>query len=94
MVENFAHIPSARTMRDYLKPAAQTFDPGMSYLLPNFHGLGSENPWRHVTELEELCFSNEVDLLKLFPYTPRDEAQGWLKSLNPRSTVTWPEMQK
>ena len=49
-------------------------------LLPNFHGMESENPYSHMREFEEVynTFKEEiatVDLmrLKLFPFTLKDK---------------------
>ena len=61
-------------------------------LFPNFHGMESENPYLHIRGFEEVCntFKEEtatVDLmkLKLFPFTLKDKAKIWLKSLRPRT---------
>ena len=69
-------------------------------LLPNFHGMESENPYSHMREFEEVCntFKEEtvtVDLmrLKLFPFTFKDKSKFWLNSLRPRSVRNWTEMQ-
>ncbi|RVW72589.1 hypothetical protein CK203_060058 [Vitis vinifera] len=61
-------------------------------LLPNFHGMESENPYAHIKEFEEVCNTfreggASIDLmrLKLFPFTLKDKAKIWLNSLRPRS---------
>ncbi|RVW63535.1 hypothetical protein CK203_060858 [Vitis vinifera] len=64
-------------------------------LLPNFHGMESENPYAHIKEFEEVCNTfreggASIDLmrLKLFPFTLKDKAKIWLNSLRPRSMIT------
>ncbi|RVW73643.1 hypothetical protein CK203_057036 [Vitis vinifera] len=58
-------------------------------LLPNFHGMESENPYSHIKEFEEVCNTfreggASIDLmrLKLFPFTLKDKAKIWLNSTN------------
>ncbi|KAL6347700.1 hypothetical protein AAG906_026229 [Vitis piasezkii] len=65
-------------------------------LLPNFHGMESENPYAHIKEFEEVCNTfreggASIDLmrLKLFPFTLKDKAKIWLNSLRPRSIRNW-----
>ena len=72
----------------------------MISLLPKFHGLDFENPYLHFKEFEELCSTfhdqscnEETIRLKLFPFSLKDKAKTWLKSLRPRSIGTWQEMQ-
>ncbi|KAL6329644.1 hypothetical protein AAG906_026369 [Vitis piasezkii] len=62
-------------------------------LLPTFHGMESENPYAHIKEFEDVCNTFQeggasIDLmrLKLFPFTLKDKAKIWLKSLRPRTT--------
>ena len=69
-------------------------------LLPTFHGLESENPYTHIREFEEVCYTfkedaTTVDLmrLKLFPFTLKDKAKIWLNFLRPRTIYNWTEMQ-
>ena len=105
---------AARTLNDYLHPTRiatpsciifpqntpqMDFKPGMIQLLPNFHGLDSENPYLHIREFEEVVATfhsqpNTVDAvrLKFFPFVLKDKAKSWLYSLRPRSIGTWAEM--
>ena len=68
-------------------------------LLPNFHGMESENPYAHIKEFEEVCNTfrerrASIDLmrLKLFPFTLKDKAKIWLNSLRPRSIRNWVDL--
>ena len=50
-------------------------------LLPNFHGMGSENPYAHIKEFEEVCntFREEgasIDLIRLKLFLFYFEGQG------------------
>ncbi|WJZ91317.1 hypothetical protein VitviT2T_010401 [Vitis vinifera] len=69
-------------------------------LLPNFHGMESENPYAHIKEFEEVCNTfreggASIDLMriKLFPFTLKDKAKIWLNSLRPRSIRNWVDLQ-
>ncbi|RVW95569.1 hypothetical protein CK203_039090 [Vitis vinifera] len=69
-------------------------------LLPNFHGMESENPYAHIKEFEEVWNTfreggASIDLmrLKLFPFTLKDKAKIWLYSLRPRSIRNWVDLQ-
>ncbi|KAL6333014.1 hypothetical protein AAG906_020034 [Vitis piasezkii] len=69
-------------------------------LLPNFHGMESENPYAHIKKFEEVCNTfreggASIDLmrLKLFPFTLKDKAKIWLNSLRPRSIRNWVDLQ-
>ncbi|RVX23067.1 hypothetical protein CK203_008498 [Vitis vinifera] len=69
-------------------------------LLPNFHGMESENPYAHIKEFEEVYNTfreggTSIDLmrLKLFPFTLKDKAKIWLNSLRPRSIRNWVDLQ-
>ena len=77
-------------------PSAQSLElkPEVIYPLSIFHGIDSENPCEHIEKLEDLCLSDEVDLLRLFPLSLRGSAKDWFYSLSLRSNCTWAEMQK
>ena len=60
--------------------------------------LGSENPYSHIREFEEVCNTfnedaSNMDLmrLKFFPPTLKDKAKIWLNSLRPRTIQNWIE---
>ena len=89
-----------RTLRDHMNPIRTSspsclvfppdashfnFKPGVIQLLPNFHGLDSENPYLHLREFEEVCNTyNDLNCsmntirLKLFPFSLKDKAKTWL----------------
>ena len=101
---------SLRTMREYLQPPRNStpscfifplnannfiFKSGMISLLPNFHGLKSENPYLHLKEFEEVyatfnaqTCTDEIVKLKSFHFSLKDKAKTWLNSLKPRSIGT------
>ncbi|XP_073307370.1 uncharacterized protein [Primulina huaijiensis] len=77
------------------------FKPGIIQLLPNFHGLDSENPYMHLREFEEVCNTyNDLNCsmntirLKLFPFSLKDKAKTWLQNLRSGSIRTWDELQQ
>ena len=67
-------------------------------ILPNFRGLKNENPNVHVRAFEEVIGSfyaqNVIKTakLRLFPFSFKDKAKGWLYTLKPRSIGNWVEM--
>ena len=67
-------------------------------ILPNFRGLENENPNVHVRAFEEVIGSfyaqNVIKTakLRLFPFSLKDKAKGWLYTLKPRSIGNWGEM--
>ena len=69
-------------------------------MLPIFHGKPSEDPYRHLDELSQLCEINQiynvstyVMKMKLFPATLRDRAKDWFLNLGKEFT-TWTEMKE
>ena len=102
-----------RSMRDHIHPPRVSAPscivppgedmivrPYLVPLIPNFHGMESENPYSHIREFEEVCDTfkegaNNLDLMKLkcFPLTLKDKAKIWLNSLRPRTIRNWTEMQ-
>ena len=57
-------------------------------MLPIFHGKPSEDPYRHVDELSQVCEINHLQnapantmKMKLFPATFRDQAKDWFLKL-------------
>lgn len=70
--------------------------PHVIQLLPNFHGLNQEDPYMHIKDFLEICdtfkfqnFSDESVRLRLFPFSLKDKAKAWLKSLSSRSITSW-----
>ncbi|XP_071714514.1 uncharacterized protein [Rutidosis leptorrhynchoides] len=63
--------------------------------------MANEEPYEHITELNEICATNQVNgftddevCLRLFPYSLKDKAKRWFLSLPARSISTWAEMKK
>ena len=68
-------------------------------MLPIFHGKPSEDPYRHVDELSQVCEINHLQnvpadtmKMKLFPATLRDRAKDWFLKLGKEFT-SWTEME-
>ena len=69
-------------------------------MLPIFHGKPSEDPYRHVDELCQVCEINHLQnvladtmKMKLFPATLRDRAKDWFLKLGKEFT-SWTEMEE
>ena len=89
-----------------VRPAivANTFEiqPGTIQMVQNtvqFGGSPTEDPNMHIRNFIEICdtfkFNNvsEDDVkLRLFPFSLRDKAKGWLHSLPAGSITTWEEL--
>ena len=65
-------------------------------ILPNFHGLRTEDPETFLFEFEVLCRSydylQDSKKLKLFPTTLKGATLKWFMGLIPQSIRTWDEM--
>ena len=89
-----------RRLSDYARPVLQRpvtlihaslarnanfrIDSHVMSMLPIFHGKASEDPYRHVDELSQVCEINQIHnvsadvmKMKLFPATLRDRAKDW-----------------
>ena len=71
------------------------------HLLPNFHGLSGEDPFRHLKEFHVVCLSmkptgvsEESIKLRAFPFTLKDTAKDWFYYLPPGSVNTWADLEK
>ena len=69
-------------------------------MLPIFHGKLSEDPYRHIDELSQVCEINHLQnipantmKMKLFPTTLRDRAKDWFLKLGKEFT-SWTEMEE
>ena len=67
---------------------------------PIFHAKPSEDPYRHVDELSQVCEINHLQnvpadtmKMKIFPATLRDRAKDWFLQLGKEFT-SWTEMEK
>ena len=70
-------------------------------MLPSFYGLSNEDPYRHLDEFLEICstvrinnFGDDAMRLTLFPFSLKDKAKHWLKSLETVRITTWEGMQR
>ena len=68
--------------------------------LPIFHGKPSEDPYRHVDELSQVCVINHLQnvpvdtmKMKLFPANLRDRAKDWFLKVGKEFT-SWTEMEE
>ena len=69
-------------------------------ILPIFLGKPSEDPYRNVDELSQVCEINQIHnvsayvmKMKLFPATLRDRAKDWFLKLGKEFT-SWTEMEE
>ena len=105
-----------RRLSDYARPVLQRpvtrihaprgrnanfrIDPHVMSMLPIFHGKPSEDPYRHVDQLSQVCEINQIHnvsadvmKMKLFPVTLRDRVKDWFFKLGKEFT-TWTEMEQ
>ena len=74
---------------------------GLIHLLPNFHGLAGEDPYKHLKEFHVVCssfkpqgVSEEHVKLRAFPFSLKDKAKSWLLDLPAGSVRTWNKLVK
>lgn len=87
-----------------IRPAitATHFETKPIYMIQNsvqFGGLPSDDPNDHLINFMEICdtfkyngVTDDAIRLRLFPFTLRDKAKGWLHSLPPGSISTWNDL--
>ena len=67
-------------------------------VLPNFHGLKSEDPKTFLFEFEVLCrtydYLEDSPKIKLFPSTRKGATLKWFMGLVTQSIRTWNDMKK
>ena len=68
-------------------------------MLPSFYGKTNEDPYKHLDEFLEIYFTvkiqnftDDVLRLTLFPFSLKDKAKYWLRTLG-KSIGTWADMQ-
>ncbi|CAN6716294.1 unnamed protein product [Malus baccata var. baccata] len=71
------------------------------HMLPFFYGLPNEDPLAHIKEFYNVMSGlplqrvSEANLrMRVFPYTLKDRAKGWLMTLPPGSLTTWDAVAK
>nr|XP_027090502.1 uncharacterized protein LOC113711543 [Coffea arabica] len=74
---------------------------GLIHLLPSFHGLPGEEPYKHLQEFDVVCNSmkppgitEEQITMRAFPFSLKDSAKDWLYYLPPGSKITWGQLKK
>ncbi|CAN6451408.1 unnamed protein product [Victoria cruziana] len=71
-------------------------------MLPLFHGVEDEDPYYHLDEFLDVCgtvritnIDDDVLKLRLFPFSLKDKAKYWLKSLTSMIRIqSWEELQR
>nr|XP_027099211.1 uncharacterized protein LOC113718508 [Coffea arabica] len=74
---------------------------GLISLLPSFHGLPGQEPYKHLQEFDVVCNSmkppgitEEQIKMRAFPFSLKDSAKDWLYYLSPGSITTWDQLKK
>ncbi|XP_027166055.1 uncharacterized protein LOC113766022 [Coffea eugenioides] len=74
---------------------------GLIALLPSFHGLSSEEPYKHLQEFDVVCNSMKLSgiteeqiKMRAFPFSLKDSAKDWLYYLSPGSITTAASLRK
>ena len=74
---------------------------GLIHLLPKFHGLAGEDPYKHLKEFHIVCFTMKPPdvqedhiFLKAFPHSLEGVAKDWLYYLAPRSIFSWDDLKR
>ncbi|CAN6445452.1 unnamed protein product [Victoria cruziana] len=70
-------------------------------MLPLFHGLANEDPYRHLDLFLDVCATVKIShvedgalRLRLFLFSLKDRARDWLKYLPPSVSIdTWEDLQ-
>ncbi|CAN6465561.1 unnamed protein product [Victoria cruziana] len=90
----------AGVMRPHIGAAHYEIKASTINMLPSFHGLASEDPYRHLDEFLDICATVRIShiednslRLRLFPFSLKEKAKDWLKSLPPSvRIVTWEDL--
>ncbi|CAN6454311.1 unnamed protein product [Victoria cruziana] len=71
-------------------------------MFSSFYGLATEDPYRHLDEFLDVCATVKISHVddgalrfRLFPFSLKDRARDWLKSLPPVVSIeTWEDLQQ
>ncbi|CAN6454588.1 unnamed protein product [Victoria cruziana] len=69
-------------------------------MLPSFHSLESDDPYHHIDEFLDICATIRIShieddalRLRLFPFSLKEKAKHWLKSLPPSVRIAmWEDL--
>ena len=106
MGDQLPEANDAKALKDFSEPkiAATTFEirPGTIRMVQNsvqFGGSPTEDPNMHIRDFIEICdtfkfngVTEDAIKLRLFPFSLRDKAKGWLHSLPAGSITTWEDL--
>ncbi|VVA32707.1 PREDICTED: LOW QUALITY PROTEIN, partial [Prunus dulcis] len=103
-LEDYAQLVIPNSPSCILLPTeARNYDLKSSHLhmLPSFYGLPNEDPLAHIKEFYNVVSGlplqgvSEANMrMRVFPYTLKDRAKGWLMTLAPGSLTTWDAVAK
>ena len=87
------HIPNVGAAQYEIKSS-------VIQMLPSFYGLNNEDPYKHLDEFLEICstvklqnFIDDALRMTLFPFSLKDKAKHWLKTLESIRITSWNQMQ-
>ena len=89
-----------RTLKDYVRPIVNDNYALISMVQQaQFSGSPLDDPNIHLAMFLEICdivkmngVTEDTIRLRLFPFSLRDKARGWLQSLQPGSITSWQDM--
>jgi hypothetical protein len=87
--------PKSVMLRDHYVPSTHLLQAahfeiksGFIQMLPLFYRLNTEDPYKHLDEFIEICFTitlqnflEDALRMRLFPFSLKDKAKYWLNSL-------------
>ncbi|XP_068649014.1 uncharacterized protein [Aristolochia californica] len=95
------HDALPRTLKDYVRPIVNDNYSALISMLQQaqFSGSPIDDSNIHSAMLLEICDTVKINgvtedtiTLRLFPFSLRDKARGWLQSLQPGSITSWQDM--
>nr|XP_027122311.1 uncharacterized protein LOC113739280 [Coffea arabica] len=98
---DLTHLPLCITFPTLAENTSFELKSGLIQLLPSFHGLSGEEPYKHIKEFEVVCSSmkppgvtEEQIRLRAFSFSLKDAAKDWLYYLLAGSITTWVQLKK